>query len=271
MGAARVQAGGVVMATTFDTEREAQAAAAELNAAAGREPHVRYQVERYREKWAIARQSKRTYWGWEEFLTLRPKPATPQWVPPKPSLSTSDSEASGFRIRLRVRIPKSFMTEADSLTVTVMNKAITITSQVKAEPLNKAKWIVLNARGFPTEEAAREFGGRLRSILLLAALSSRLGVDAGDDKITTWMNEEFARKIGLRDDERIAPSVHGLSILPDDDKTRFPVSNLQATITTDPQQFTSALKELGEQEGEMSFGAASDAVRILLAAPISEG
>ena len=44
------------MATTFDTEREAEAVAAELNAAAGRD--VRYHVERYREKWAIARQSR---------------------------------------------------------------------------------------------------------------------------------------------------------------------------------------------------------------------
>ena len=61
---------GVAMATTFDTEPEAQAVAAELNAAAGRERHVRYQVERYREKWAIARQIMRTYWGWDEFLTL---------------------------------------------------------------------------------------------------------------------------------------------------------------------------------------------------------
>ena len=41
--------------------------AAELNAAAGRD--VRYHVERYREKWAIARQSVRTYWGWDEFIT----------------------------------------------------------------------------------------------------------------------------------------------------------------------------------------------------------
>jgi hypothetical protein len=57
------------MATTFDTEAEAQAVAAKLNAAAGREPHVRYHVERYREKWAIARQSVRTYWGWDEFTT----------------------------------------------------------------------------------------------------------------------------------------------------------------------------------------------------------
>jgi AbiV family abortive infection protein len=57
------------MATTFDTEAEAQAVAAKLNAAAGREPHVRYHVERYREKWAIARESVRTYWGWDEFIT----------------------------------------------------------------------------------------------------------------------------------------------------------------------------------------------------------
>ena len=42
---------------------------AELDAAAGREPHVRYHVARYHEKWAIARQSVRTYWGWDEFIT----------------------------------------------------------------------------------------------------------------------------------------------------------------------------------------------------------
>jgi hypothetical protein len=57
------------MATTFDTEPEAQAVAAELNAA-GRDLHVRYHAERYREKWAIARQSVRTFWGWDEFIML---------------------------------------------------------------------------------------------------------------------------------------------------------------------------------------------------------
>ena len=57
------------MATTFETEPEAQAVATQLNAAAGRDRQVRYQVERYREKWAIARQSVRTYWGWDEFIT----------------------------------------------------------------------------------------------------------------------------------------------------------------------------------------------------------
>jgi hypothetical protein len=62
------------MATTFDTENEAQAMAAELNAVAGRD--VRYNVERCGEKWAIARRSKRTYWGWDEYVDhVPPTPA----------------------------------------------------------------------------------------------------------------------------------------------------------------------------------------------------
>jgi hypothetical protein len=40
------------MATTFDTESEAQATAAKLNAAGTRD--IRYQVGRYGEKWEIA-------------------------------------------------------------------------------------------------------------------------------------------------------------------------------------------------------------------------
>ena len=50
------------MATTFDNEHEARTMAAELNGAAGRDHHIRSIVERYRGKWAVARQSKRTYY-----------------------------------------------------------------------------------------------------------------------------------------------------------------------------------------------------------------
>jgi hypothetical protein len=139
------------------------------------------------------------------------------------------TEVSGFRIRLRVRVAKGLTSEATSLNVKVMDKDITLTSQKREEPLNKAKWIVLGARGFPTEDAARHFGARLRSILQLAALSSRLGVDVGEDKPTSWVNENFARKIGLlKATERLAPNVHGLLILPDDDNTRFPIIDAEA-------------------------------------------
>ena len=175
------------------------------------------------------------------------------------------ADKSGFRIRLRARIAKSLTTEATSLSVVVANKDVTITSQNKEEPLNKAKWIVLNARGFTAEEAAQHFGTRLCSILQLAALSSRLGVDAGENKPTSWVSEHFARSRGwIEEHERIAPNIHGLAILPDDDYTRFPVIDVHATVTADPEHFASCLRELGENEnGDIGLGAAANGVRLL--------
>lgn len=64
------------MATTFDVESEAQVLAAELNDAADRD--VRYQAERYRGKWAIARRIKRTYWGWDGYPDKLFAPPPPQ-------------------------------------------------------------------------------------------------------------------------------------------------------------------------------------------------
>jgi hypothetical protein len=173
------------------------------------------------------------------------------------------ADTSGFRIRLRVRIAKGLTTEATSLHVALANKDVTITSQNKEEHLNKAKWIVLNADGFATEEAAQYFGTRLCRTLQLAALSSRLGVDVGENKPTGWVSEEFARSIGLiKEHERVAPNVHGLTILPDDDNTRIFILNMEGRITADPEQFTSALREAGEN-GDTGFGAAANGVRLL--------
>lgn len=173
------------------------------------------------------------------------------------------TDTRGFRMRLRARIGKSLTSAATSKTVVVMNKDVIISSQKTEEPLNKAKWIVLRAGGFATEEAAQHFGSRLRSILQLAALSVRLGVDVGEDKPTSVINEDFARTLGLlKDGQRIAPNVHGLSIFPDDENIRFPMIEAEATVTADPEQFLSALKESGES-GENSLGAATNAVRLL--------
>ncbi|HEU0223665.1 MAG TPA: hypothetical protein VFR34_15840, partial [Paracoccaceae bacterium] len=173
------------------------------------------------------------------------------------------ADASGFRIRLRVRVAKGLTTEATSLNFVVANRDVTITSQNKEEPLSKSRWIVLSARRFSTDEQARQFGIRLRSIVQLAALSARLGVDVGEDKPTSWVNEDFARSLGLiREHERVAPNVHGLAILPDDDNTRFPTINAQATVTADPEHLLSALRELGRNDG-VDFSAAENAVRLL--------
>ncbi len=157
------------------------------------------------------------------------------------------SEATGFRVRLRVRMAKGLTTEATSLSVTVAGREITITSQDKNEALNKATWAVLHARGFVTEDEARQFGTRLAWIFQVASLSLRLGIDVGEDKPSGWVSEAFARAKGLiKDHERIAPNIHGLLVLPDDDHTRIPLMNARLTVTSSPDDLVKILGELGE-------------------------
>ncbi len=169
----------------------------------------------------------------------------------------------GFRVRLRIRIAKGLTTEATNFSAVVSGKDVTISSQQKEEPLSKAKWLVLNARGFATEEAAQQFGTRLCSLVQLAALSSRLGADVGENKATSWVSEQFARASGLIEEhERIAPNVHGLAILPDNDSIRFPIINAHATVTADPEHFMSALRELGEND-DIDLGRAAHGVHLL--------
>jgi hypothetical protein len=121
---------------------------------------------------------------------------------------------------------------------------------------------VLRAGGFASECDAKRYGDRLRSILQLASLSSRLGVDVGDDKPTSWVSEEFARASGfIKDHERIAPNVHGLAIFPDDDNTRVPIVDIQAKVSADPRHLISALEELGASN--TCLGIADEPIRIL--------
>jgi hypothetical protein len=77
------------------------------------------------------------------------------------------------------------------------------------------------------------------------------------------MDEQFARSQGvIKENERLAPNIHGLMILPDDPYTRFAVIDIQATVTADPEHFASALRELGDRSN-IDLGASANGVRLL--------
>jgi hypothetical protein len=151
-----------------------------------------------------------------------------------------------FRVRLRVRIGKALTTDELSLSTTVRGREVSIKSQRKDQPLSEATWIVLGARDFTTEFEGHEFGTQLRSIFKLAALCTRLGTDAGQDKASTHVNEEFARSLGLvQPHERIMPNIHGLVVIPDDENTRFPLIEATGKITSSPTLLLETISEIG--------------------------
>lgn len=168
-----------------------------------------------------------------------------------------------FRIRLRVRLAKSLHSEAQKLSVNLAGKDVSITSHVRQEPLDQAKWVVFGARAFETEEAAFDFGRRLRAIVELVCLSLRIGVDVGNDKPTSWVREEFARARGfIKPEERIVPNVHGLMVLPDDDLTRFPVMEVEGNVLAPPGDLVASMEELGGFDNP-DLGRAQAGVRLL--------
>lgn len=150
------------------------------------------------------------------------------------------------RIRLRVRLAKSLTTDELSRTIEFEGRSVEVASQIRDQALSKTTWVVFSAGEFKSEAEAYEFGRRLRRALIAAGLASRLGVDAGFDKPTSYMNEDFARSLGwIAPHERIAPNVHGLMVIPDDKNTRFPVFSIEATVSAAPDHVLGAIASLG--------------------------
>lgn len=158
------------------------------------------------------------------------------------------NNASGFRMLLQMRIGKTLRTDQMSLTTRVAGRGVMIRSSKQDQPISETKWIILEARGFATETEAREFGKQLQINVQIAALCSYLGADAGQDEILGWVNEDFDRSKGLlAPHQRYAPEIHGVLVLPDDDNTLFPRTEIALTVVADPTQFLGALSELAGQ------------------------
>jgi len=172
-------------------------------------------------------------------------------------------EPVGHRVRLRVRIAKALNTEDTSRTITIAGREVKVCSQKPSQPLSAADWIIFQAAGFSTEGEARNFGERLRMITEVAGLCSRLGVDVGQDKSTSWMSEEYARALGLlQPHERIFPNVHGLAIVPDDGSARFPLVEANPTVRASPEHLLGAMTEIAAGL-RADFPTADGGVRIL--------
>lgn len=157
---------------------------------------------------------------------------------------------------------KALTSDETSASFVFDDREVVMQNQEQDQPLREAKWMVFSARGFENEVAARDFGERLRSALDVAGVCTSNGIDTGNDKHTTWVSEEFARQLGMiKDEERIAPNVHGLSIHPDDDLTRFPVVSADAVVTAQVDGLVEALQQLSLQP--LSLGDAAVGLRLL--------
>ncbi len=151
-------------------------------------------------------------------------------------------QPGSYLVRLQVRIGRPLHTDSERLTATLWGREVSITS--RNGPISKTDWLVLQARGFPSEQDARRFGERLRVLATLAGLCSHLGLDAGADELLGQFNEAVLQEMGFGADQRVPPEIHGISVLPDDGKSIFIYLNASGSVRSDPAQLLGALEEL---------------------------
>lgn len=148
----------------------------------------------------------------------------------------------GYKARLRVRIGNALTTDETRLIVTLGGRRVAISGEDRKKPLREAKWVIFTVKGFRRKSAAQAYGERLRNIVELAGLSVRNGVDIGNDKPSSWIDEEWARGIGLiRPSEKIFPNVHGLHIVPNSKHVKFPSFHAEGIVTSSPKQLIESL------------------------------
>ena len=182
------------------------------------------------------------------------------------------AEKTKYRLWLKLRVGKPLATEESALTARIAGRTVTIESESRGQPLSKTSWLVMNCRGFDTEDQAREFGEELRRATHVAGLCARLGVDAGDpgeDRTISWLNPEFFR--GENPDLRLGPDVHGIVILPDDEKTVFGrAGRASVQVRSNAGYFVRALEEALPAESNTRSASPSirRAIRVLNLAEI---
>ena len=153
-------------------------------------------------------------------------------------------EPGTYLVRLQVRTGKPLDTDAERLTATVWDREVSIIS--RTGPLSKADWLVMQARGFPSEADASVFGERLRLLVLIAGLCSHLGIDPGRDKTRGQFTEAGLRVMGFEPGLRAPPEIHGISVVPDDGKSVFIYASMSGSAISDPAQLPGAVEELSE-------------------------
>src|SRR5439155_135328 len=143
-------------------------------------------------------------------------------------LLENDSKPSDFRMRLRFRVVKSFHSTNLMETVLVDGRDVILKSTTLDEPLNQAKWVILSANEFNSEDEARLFGTRLRRAIQVASLVSRNGVDCGNDVATSGWGRAVQQAMYEQTGKELRSNVHGIDVFKNDGSALF--INFQAKV-----------------------------------------
>ena len=148
-----------------------------------------------------------------------------------------------YRARLRFRLQKKLKIDANEHRLQVAGRDVVLSPPTPDQKISDSEWLIMNARGFASEEEARQFGRKLRTALEVSAIAARVGVDAGRDLATSGLGrtvKEAMAKAGAH----VRDNIHGLDVFPDEPNTRIFAVSATGTVRAGPDPFLNDLDEL---------------------------
>lgn len=99
-----------------------------------------------------------------------------------------------WSLRFRFRVAKPFASDEKEIALMIGDRKATLESRGE-KPLREAEWVVLTMHGFQEATEARQFGDKLRTSVLVAALECSVGIDAGKNVKTLKFGEEVKKRL----------------------------------------------------------------------------
>ncbi len=162
------------------------------------------------------------------------------------------TESLVYRVRFRFRVRTKLNIPESRHSLTVEGREVVLSSpQPEDVVIRDSEWLLMNARGFQSEQEARDFGQKLRSALDVASAVTRLGLDSGVDSATASSSKlvkDQAREHGviLRD------NVHGIDVFPDDPRVAVLSISASGSVLTTPTPFLSDVGRLFDTAHQLS-------------------
>src|SRR5258707_15624488 len=120
-----------------------------------------------------------------------------------------------YRVRFRFRLGKKLTIKEHERHLKIAQREVPLSPQLPDVPIDQSEWLIMNARGFATENDARSFGHQLKGALELSSVASRIGVDAGLDLITSGLGQSVKERIRQQTGAIVRDNVHGVDVFPE--------------------------------------------------------
>jgi hypothetical protein len=156
------------------------------------------------------------------------------------------------RARFRFRLQTKLHIDKPEYRFTVEGREVVLSAETGETQIKQSEWLVMNAKGFNSEEDARAFANRLKTAAEISSAATRLGIDAGRDLATSGLAPQACKSLLDSSQVAIRDNIHGVDTFLDEPNVRIFNSRGALTVTKNPDAFISSLQTFSSIPGAIS-------------------